>query len=80
MSEIDPQSVPLHEMKALEAERDALRLRVDLLAAECRAWRAEEVFYPGQDGFLDANEARYVARSAVDAAGALDGPEGGLDG
>ena len=25
-----------------EAERDALKLRVDLLAAECRAWRAWE--------------------------------------
>ena len=26
-------------MEAAEAERDALKLRVDLLVAECRAWR-----------------------------------------
>ena len=29
MSTLDPQSVPLHEMKALEAERDALRLELE---------------------------------------------------
>ena len=41
MSEIDPQSVPLHEMKALEAERDALLLRVAALESEVVATRRE---------------------------------------
>lgn len=64
----------LATMEDRKSERDALKLKWDLLAAECRAWRAEEKSYPGEDEFITLNEERHNARAATDAAGALAAP------
>ena len=48
-----------------EAERD-------LLAAECRAWRAEHATYPGGDGYVTSGFVRDDACAATDAAGVLE--------
>ena len=63
-------------------DRDAIRLVLsalsraeaerDLLAAECRAWRAEHATYPGGDGYVTSGFVRDDARAATDAAGVLE--------
>ena len=70
MSELDPQAVPLHEMKRLEAE-------IAILRAEVRAWRHNDACYRWceyglgnectEQDWTDASSAVEDARATTDA-------------